>query len=305
MIILYYKYVNIENPKNILRWQNRICSQLGLKGRIIIAEEGINGTLGGEERLVQRYIELMNEHPLFGNIDFKTSEGDASYFPRLRIVIKEEITRMGVDPKKITADQGGKHLTPKQVHELLQNPPENLIILDGRNDYEAEIGRFKGAIVPPIKTFRDFPAYIDENAELFKDKQVFMYCTGGIRCERASAYLKSKGVAEEIYQLEGGIHRYAEQFPDGYFRGKNYVFDDRIAVTVNDDILSKCHLCPEPCADFTNCVNSKCNNQYIACPECIDKYNNCCGSECMQLVAERKVPVRTKFRYHNESCQLS
>lgn len=302
MIILFYKYVNIENPKNILRWQQRICSQLGLTGRIILAEEGINGTLGGEEKFINKYIELMNEHPLFGNIDFKTSEGDSTYFPRLRIVIKEEITRMGVDPKKITADQGGKHLTPEEVHELLANPPKDLIIIDGRNDYEAEVGRFKDAIIPPVKTFREFPKYIDDNLDLFKGKKVFMYCTGGIRCERASAYLKSKGVADDVYQLLGGIHRYAEKYPDGFFRGYNYVFDDRITVKVNDDLLGKCLLCQEPCAEFSNCINSKCNKHFICCPKCNDEYKMACSINCKELVTNNEVPVRKKFRPHGYSC---
>lgn len=300
MIILFYKYINIENPKNILRWLTVICNQLGLKGRLILANEGINGTLGGQENLLKRYIQLMNEHPLFGGIDFKTSDGNENYFPRLRIVIKEEITRMGVDPKKITALQGGKHLTPKEAHELLQNPPENLIILDGRNEYEARIGKFKDAIVPPINIFREFPEYIDKNQELFRDKKVFMYCTGGIRCERASAYLKSKNVAEEVYQLEGGIHRYGEQYPDGFFRGKNYVFDDRIAVTINNDILSNCLFCDTKCADFTNCINAKCNEQYICCSSCIEKSMNCCNKTCYNLVKEKQVPIRIKFRNQNK-----
>ena len=301
MIILFYKYIDLENPKNILRWQKKSCEELGLKGRIIIAEEGINATLGGEQKHLLRYMEIMNNHPLFGNIDFKTSAGDAKCFPRLRIVIKEEITRMGVSPKEIKAVNGGKHLSPQEVHQLLENRPENLIILDGRNSYEARIGKFSDAIVPPINTFREFPAYIDQNKELFKDKKVFMYCTGGIRCERASAYLKSKGVTEEVYQLSGGIHRYAEQFPDGYFRGKNYVFDDRIATTVNEDILSNCDQCQKPCADFTNCINSKCNEQYIACSDCITDFNNCCSTNCQNLVTSKSVPVRTKFRQYTKN----
>ena len=201
----------------------------------------------------------------------------------------------------ISAANGGKHLSPQQVHDLLQNPPKNLIILDGRNDYEARIGKFVDAIVPPINNFREFPEYIDKNQDLFKNKKVFMYCTGGIRCERASAYLKSKGVAEEVYQLSGGIHRYAEEFPNGYFRGKNYVFDDRIAMTVNDDILSNCDQCQILCADFTNCINSKCNEQYIACQECLTKFNNCCSIICQNLVASKDVPVRTKFRPYNKN----
>ena len=133
--------------------------------------------------------------------------------------------------KTVTAKNGGKHLTPEETHNLIAQKPNDLVILDARNDYEWRIGAFEGAIKPDIEHFRQFPKFVDDNLEQFKDKQVLMYCTGGIRCERASTYLKEKGVAKNVYQILGGIHRYAEQYPDGFFRGKNYVFDDRIGST--------------------------------------------------------------------------
>jgi predicted sulfurtransferase len=173
-------------------------------------------------------------------------DGDSNYFPRLRIVVRNEVTHLGLDPAIITAKNGGIHLTPEQTHNLLKNAPQDLIIFDARNNYESRIGSFENALKPDIKNFRDLPEYIDNNLDLFKDKEVLMYCTGGIRCERGSAYLKSKNVAKKVYQIEGGIHRYAEKFPDGFFRGKNYVFDGRIAVKVNDDILGSCELCSTP-----------------------------------------------------------
>lgn len=294
-IILFYKYVYLENPTDILKWQRQICESLNLKGRIILATEGINATLGGTDEEISKYINFMNSHPLFDGIDFKESIGGAEYFPRLRIVVKQEIVNLGINPQELTTQNTGKHLTPEQTHQLLQNKPEDLIILDGRNNYEAAVGQFEDAITPDIRYFRQFPEYIDQNLEQFKDKQVLMYCTGGIRCERASAYLKSKGIAKEVYQVEGGIHRYVEQFPDGFFKGKNYVFDARITMQVNNVILGKCLICKTSCDDYMNCLNAECNKHFIGCKDCVIKLNETCSDNCNNLVAQNKVRTRPKF----------
>lgn len=304
-LILFYKYVEVQYPKQILKWQTKICQELGLKGRVILAQEGINATLAGDSAPIDRYKILMDNHPLFGGIDFKESEGNADYFPRLRIVVKDEIVRLGIPADKLKAAQGGKHLTPAQVHQLLKNKPENLVILDARNRYESKIGTFTDAITPEIAHFRDFPEYIDKNLEQFKDKQVFMFCTGGIRCERASAYLKIKNVAQEVYQLDGGIQRYIEQYPDGFFRGKNYVFDGRIAVKVNDDILSSCELCSKPSDDYNNCMNADCNKHFVSCASCYQDYNQTCSKKCLELLAENKVAQRPPLKKVNaRSCAV-
>lgn len=292
-ILLYYKYVDIQYPEQVRKWQHRLCESLGLKGRIVIAHEGVNGTVGGSEESTVAYVQAMREHPLFSDVDFKESPGGAESFPRLRIVIRPEIVHLGLDTQKITSKDGGQHLTPEQTHQLLQNKPENLVLLDGRNWYESNIGTFTGAITPNTKTFREFPAYVDEHLDQFKDKQVLMFCTGGIRCERASAYLKSKGVTKEIYQIQGGIHRYIEQYPDGFFRGKNYVFDARITVKANDDILTNCTYCPTPCDDYTNCINASCNKQFTICAACMAHHGSICSDTCRSLVATASVPLRT------------
>lgn len=291
-ILLFYKYIDIQYPEQVKKWQFEICQSLGLRGRIILAHEGINGTVGGSPEATQAYVEAMNAHPLFGNIDFKEAPGGSDYFPRLRIVVKKEIVHLGIDPTQLSAKNAGKHLTPAQAHELIKQKPDNLVILDGRNNFEARIGKFEGAITPDINYFREFPAYIDQHAEQFKDKQVLMYCTGGIRCERASAYLKEKGITQEVYQIEGGIDRYVQAYPDGFFRGKNYVFDARVAVKVNDDILTSCDICQTPYDDYTNCLNAECNKQYIACEPCITVLENCCSTQCQRLVEAKNVVVR-------------
>lgn len=292
-IILYYKYVDITYPGQIRTWQRELCEQLNLKGRIIIAHEGINGTVAGSPENIDQYVQAMQEHPLFGDIDFKENFATDEIFPKLKVKVREEAVTFGLDPKKVTPQNGGIHLTPEETHQLLKEKSEDLVVFDARNAFEAKIGKFTDAIVPDIHHFRELPDFIDNNKELFKDKQVLMYCTGGIRCERATTYLKSKNVAKKVYQIEGGIHRYIEKYPDGFFRGKNYVFDGRIAVRVNDDILSTCELCEKPYDEYTNCVNVLCNKQFVACTECVKSYENSCSTNCLVLIHKKKVAIRT------------
>jgi predicted sulfurtransferase len=292
-IILFYKYVDIESPKATYKWLFKLCQELNLKGRILLAQEGINGTLGGTLAALTKFIEAMNNHPLFGGIDFKDSDGSADHFPRMQITIKKEILNSGLAPE-YKAHNGGKHLKPSEVHAMLSEKPADLVVLDARNDFEWKIGKFTDAITPDIPHFRDFPDYVDKNLGTFKDKQVLMYCTGGIRCERASAYLKAQGVAKEVYQIEGGIHRYVEQYPEGFFRGKNYVFDARVTVRINDDVVGRCDICSADYDEITNCINASCNKQFIVCPACVEKLHNTCSSSCKELVDAKKVNVRTK-----------
>lgn len=293
-ILLFYKYVSIEYPKQIQKWLAQLCADFGFKGRILLGTEGINATIGGSIEHIERFKKIVNAHPLFGGIDFKESEGCAEDFPRMQIKIRKEIVTLGIDPQDLTVKDGGKHLTPAQTHALIAEKPENLVILDARNAAEWKIGAFEGAIKPNIDHFREFPDYINTHADQFEGKQVLMYCTGGIRCERASAYVKKHTKAADVYQIEGGIHRYAEQFPDGYFRGKNYVFDGRVGVRVNNDILAQCELCQKPCDDYANCRNAECNKHYICCDGCLDTYNYTCSTTCKELVAASAVRVRTK-----------
>lgn len=297
-ILLYYKYVDIKYPEAIKQWQRSLCESLELTGRIIIAHEGINGTVAGTDEATQAYIKAMNEHELFGDIDFKTAQGGSESFPKLKIKVKNEIVRLGVDPVKVTVKDTGQHLTPQQTHELLSNPPKDLVILDTRNNYESAVGTFEGSITPDIRYFRQLPAYLDENIDKFKDKEVLMHCTGGVRCERATALLVQKGVAKKVYQVKGGIHRYIEQYPDGHFRGKNYVFDKRITVKVNDDVLGSCYLCKKPCDDYFNCLNALCNKHFICCEPCLQEFNKTCSSKCKTAIeqnADQKRPPLEKI----------
>lgn len=293
-ILLFYQYVHITYPEQIAKWQRRICHELGLTGRIILAHEGINGTVGGSDEATDAYRRIMKEHELFATMDIKDSAGSAADFPRLAVMIKREICQLGVDPDDLTVADGGVHLDPAEAHALMANPPKDLIILDTRNRYEWEVGAFEGAIKPDIQTFREFPQYIDEHLEEFRGKEVLMYCTGGVRCERATAYLNRMKIAKTVYQIRGGIHRYAEQFPNGFFRGKNYVFDKRIAVPVNDDILGKCMRCHAPYDTHRNCLAKPCIKQILLCDACIKVQLPCCSAECLALVqGQSSVPANS------------
>lgn len=291
-IILFYKYVHIQYPHAIMKWQKELCASLNLKGRVLLAHEGINGTLGGDHEAIQAYKAAMDAHELFGQIDFKESLSIGDQFPRMRIVVKNEIVNTGLPAGVAPASQAGIRLPPAQAHALMQAKPENLVIIDCRNPYESAIGTVHGALRPDVPHFRDFPAYIDKNLDELKDKQILMYCTGGVRCERASAYIKSKNIAQEVYHIEGGIHRYVEQFPDGFFRGKNYVFDGRTATKVNDDILGKCYICKTPCDEYNNCLRAACNRHYICCNDCLQTYNYSCSITCADLIINHNAHKR-------------
>jgi len=278
-IILFYKYVQIPDPEGIKKWQEKLCQDFNLKGRIIIATEGINATLGGENSLVRRYISIMQKHPLFVHVDFKESEGSKTDFPRLSIKVRKEIVTLGKEINNLE-QKTGTHKTPQEVHELLQKNPEDLVIFDARNQNEWQVGRFKNAVTAPINHFRELPSFIDDNIEIFKDKEVLMYCTGGIRCEKASAYLQEKNIAKNIMQVSGGIARYTEQFPDGFFRGKNYVFDGRISMRINNDILGHCFICNIAEDTYINCLNALCNRHFICCDTCKKDFDNRCKKNC-------------------------
>ncbi len=289
-ILLYYTYTHIADPENIAQEQRDLCIKLGLKGRILIAHEGINGTVGGADDALARYKTFMHNHELFKDMDIKESEGEADHFPRLKVIVKKEIVNFGGTP---VSGQPGTYLSPEEAHELMKAAPEDLVIFDARNKYEWRIGLFENSVTPDIDHFRDLPEYIDEHLDQFKDKQVLMYCTGGIRCEKATAYLKMKKIAQEVYHIQGGIHRYTESFPQGFFKGKNYVFDGRVSQKISADILANCEQCSRPYDEYSNCINAECNKQIIVCPDCVGIYHNTCSKECSALVQARKVNIRT------------
>ena len=224
-IILFYKFVALPDPTTTMHWQRELCEKLDLSGRIIVAEQGINGTLGGPIKNVKAYIKAMNTHPLFKGIQYKWSDGTAGDFPRLSVKIRPELVTLAPD-EKFDVFNSTKGLKPKAWHDYLQKNPD-AILLDARNDYESDIGAFNGknVIKPKIKTFKEIKKHLDN---LPKDKPVLTYCTGDIRCEYLSAYMKHKGF-DEVYHLDGGIVKYGQEYgDDGYWDGKCFVFDKRM-----------------------------------------------------------------------------
>ncbi|XP_054648651.1 thiosulfate sulfurtransferase/rhodanese-like domain-containing protein 2 isoform X2 [Dunckerocampus dactyliophorus] len=245
-VLLYYRYCQVEEPHVICAWQRTLCEFLHLTGKVRVATEGINGTVGGTQVATDLYMQAMCSHPLFSmdKEEFKTSDGGPQCFTGLKVGVFKEIVPMGLDPDIISYQLAGVHLEPEEFHKEVEallaggDSCNDTILLDCRNFYESKIGQFTRCLAPDIRKFSYFPDYVDQNLELFRDKKVLMYCTGGIRCERGSAYLRSKQVCKEVYQLKGGIHKYLEQFPDGFYRGKLFVFDERYTISSNHDVIS-------------------------------------------------------------------
>jgi len=262
-VILYYKYVALPDPQGERDAQRALCELLGLKGRVLIASEGINGTLSGTSNAVDAYIAAMDAHPHFAGIEYKRDASAEVPFPKLKVKVRPEIVTLGAE---IDPAGGATKLTPAEFHELIQNP--DVVLFDARNDYESAIGKFRGAVTPGIKLFKDLPAALDEYEDL-KDKTVVTYCTGGIRCEKASALMKSRGF-KKLYQLEGGIIQYAKAYPEGAFEGECFVFDDRMSVAFNDhpQALGTCHFCSAGTNDYYNCQNPTCNDLILVCVDC-------------------------------------
>lgn len=280
-VLLYYKYVTINDPEQFTQEHLRYCKNLGLKGRILIASEGINGTVSGTIAQTEQYMADLRANPLFSDIVFKVDEVETHAFKKMFVRHKEELVTFRyereLDPNQIT----GKHLSPNEFYEQLQK--EDVIILDGRNDYEYDIGHFRGAIRPDVESFREFPEWIRNNMAQFKDKKVLTYCTGGIRCEKLTGFLIHEGFTD-VNQLDGGIVTYGKdpEIQGRLFDGKCYVFDERISVPINrtdeDIVVGTCFHCHESNDHYINCP--ECNLQYISCDSCYEEHQGFCSDEC-------------------------
>jgi UPF0176 protein len=280
-VLLFYAFVPLPDPEAIRLWQRELCERLGLRGRILLSPHGINGTLGGELEALKRYLRVTKEYAAFRELDVKWSAGsgldadNASLdFPRLSVKVREEIVSFGA-PGELRVDEngvigGGTRLTPQQVHELAAER-DDLVFFDGRNRFEAEIGRFKDAVVPEVSNTREFVSALDSGAyDHLKERPVITYCTGGIRCEVLSSLMRARGF-QEVYQLEGGIARYGEAFgDDGLWEGALYVFDGRGSLTFSDRaaVLGHCTVCDEATSRMRNCVDPACREQLVVCESC-------------------------------------
>ena len=283
-IILYYGFAPISDPEAVKLWQKTLCESLGLKGRILISKHGINGTLGGDMSALKKYVRQTKEYEGFRKIDFKWSDGTGEDFPRLRVRVRPELVAFG-SPDELIVDingvvGGGKHLKPKQVDQLVAERGDEVIFFDGRNAYEAQIGKFKNAIIPDVQTSHDFIKDIESGKyDDIKDKPIVTYCTGGIRCEVLSSIMINRGF-KEVYQIEGGIVRYGEsQGDESLWEGSLYVFDDRMNVNFTDKAktIGECENCHAPTSKFRNCSSMSCKDLILLCDDCAkDEVNLAC-----------------------------
>ena len=274
-VILYYAFTPLEDPEAIRLWQQGLAESLGLRGRVIIAPHGINGTLGGRLPSLKKYVSATKKYPGFKSIDFKWSDGTGKEFPRLSIKTKTELVAFG-SPQEIVVDRngvvnGGKHIKPYEVNKLVESRGEEVVFFDGRNAFEAKIGRFKNAVVPDVSTSRDFVQEIESGKyDHLKDRPIITYCTGGIRCEILSSVMVKRGF-KEVYQIEGGIVRYGKKYGDeGHWEGSLYTFDSRMAINFSDKtkVIGECEKCGSATKDFRNCSTASCHSLILLCDSC-------------------------------------
>jgi UPF0176 protein len=262
-VILFYKYVPIAAPERFVDEQRQLCTELGLKGRVLIAAEGINGTLAGRVDAVNRYVSALHSDDRFNDVTFKVSQGDESTFPKLVVKARKEIVTLGAGPLEPDLHN---QLSPADWKRMLEQDPD-VVLLDVRNRYESDAGRFEGAVVCDIEHFRELPAYVSQLDEL-KGKKILMYCTGGIRCEKASALLRSRGF-DHVFQLHGGIVTFQEQFGNEHWQGECFVFDQRMTVRVDDGLvqIGRCTHTGRTTSRFVNCLHDPCHKLFILSEE--------------------------------------
>jgi UPF0176 protein len=274
-ILLYYKFTPLSDPEAIRLWQRTLCESLNLKGRILISGHGINGTVGGEMDDLKAYIKQTKQLTGFKDTKFKWSDGSRDHFPKLSIKVRDEIVSFGVKDELKVDETGvvnaGKHLKPTEVNELVNRYGDDVVFFDGRNAYEAAVGRFKDAVVPDTRTTHDFISELDSGRyDDIKSKKVVTYCTGGIRCEVLSSLMKNRGF-EDVYQIDGGIVKYGEEFADdGLWEGSLYVFDDRMGLKFSDKAkdIGTCIHCGNKTSNYENCALNSCNDLVLICETC-------------------------------------
>lgn len=292
-IIIYYAYTKIADPVGFMKWHKGVCGPLGLRGRILIAPEGINGTLEGKTPSLLEYERLMHAQDgsegTFGNfadVWFKHSPGVGNAFPKLKVKVRSEIVTLGLgnedlDPNQMT----GVHISPDELKQWIARG-DDFEIIDMRNDYEYNVGHFRGSVNPQMENFRDLPKVLPQ-LEKYKAKKVLAVCTYGVRCEKATGYLKKEGF-KEVYQLEGGIGTYMKAYPGEDFLGSLFVFDDRMTERFTDayEVVGECMYCGLPSEHFTNCALDECHKKIIVCEACTEKEGSVwCGDACRSSVA--------------------
>lgn len=285
VVTSFYKYVEIADPLKLRDEQFELCRSLDIKGRILIGKEGINGSVCGKKKDIEKYRQKLESDHLFSGMDFKEQNSQKKAFSKLYISVRKEIVHFGLE---VNLKNTAEFISPKQLKEWLDNN-EDIALVDMRNEYESKIGKFRNAVTLDIRNFRDLPKAIDEIKSI-KGKKIVAYCTGGIRCEKASAFLKENGF-NDVWQLRGGILNFGKEFPDTYWEGKCFVFDERIAIDLNKNNngpIAGCELCDKKAESYINCHNLDCDRLFSCCDECKINFNASCSDECSKSPKRRK-----------------
>lgn len=304
-VLAYYSFVSIEEPLKQIEAHKQFLQDKDAKARIYVSEQGINGQMSIAQDEAHAYIDWLHAIPEFQDMPIKVQHHHEHAFPRLTIKYRKQLVAIDTE---VDITDNAEHVSPEQWCSMLEEQNKYLVI-DVRNDYETEVGHFEQAICPPLKNFRDFPQYI-ETLKKEHDPQktkVMMCCTGGIRCEVYSALMKKQGFTN-VYQLEGGIINYGQRMGNKHWKGKLFVFDDRLTVPIAEDApeetISQCHLCQQSSDHIYNCANMDCNHLFIACDACLEKFQGCCSSSCIQAPRTRplehqtlKKPFRKWYEY--------
>jgi len=285
--ISFYRYVIIDKPDELRDELFTEWSALGIFGRTYLAKEGVNAQMSIPEHNWEEFMLLLQNRKIFEDMPIKKAvEDDGKSFYKLKVKVRKKIVADGLDDGTFDVTNVGNHLSAKEFNTAMKDP--NSVIIDMRNHYESEVGHFEGAICPEVDTFREELPEVEKILNDQKDKKVLLYCTGGIRCEKASAYLKHKGY-EDVNQLHGGIIDYVRQIKaeklENKFKGKNFVFDERLGERISEEIISECHQCGTACDTHTNCSNDDCHLLFIQCDTCAKTYNGACKPECQEIAA--------------------
>ena len=299
----FYKYAHILNPNLFRDHLYVMMDELEVFGRIYISKEGVNGQISVLEENFEALKAALDSVEFLRGIRLNVAiEDDGKSFYKLKIKLRDKIVADGLNDESFDVTDKGEHLSAREFNEL--SASEDSIVVDMRNHYESEVGHFENAITPDVETFKEALPVVEDILEDKKDKNIIMYCTGGIRCEKASAYFKHKGF-KNVFQLEGGIIEYTrqaekEKLPNKFI-GKNFVFDDRLGEKISEDVIAHCHQCDASCDDHTNCANDACHILFIQCENCRTKYNGCCSKKCQsfnELPEEERAELRKTMEFN-------
>ena len=277
-ILLYYKFQPIEDPEYFVRVHKRKCKELGIVGKVLVGNEGVNGSVSGSKEQMEEYKKFVWSLEGFNDVWFKEEVGNSHPFNKMIVRVREEIVTMD---KKVDMTRKGKYVSPDELVKAYESD-EDFVILDTRNDYEYKLGRFKNAVDPKIKTFKEFPKFVEEFKKTVPmDKKIFIYCTGGIRCEKASIYMEDQGF-ENVSQLHGGIINFCQEKPNTLWEGKCFVFDKRLSSDIGqeNEAITECVSCSEVCDLQRNCKYVDCDELVVQCSSCQEKLHGCCSENC-------------------------